>query len=105
VAGHVKLGTRGFVCMPENSFPVTSFVCYLYNMKRNGKRLSREKANQPPSPLNVYSNPKSTRTAKASQWASAGSDCGYGGEHELPECPAPSMVLACLSPACQTLKR
>ena len=105
VPERVNLGIREFVCMCENSFTVILFVCYLYNIKRNGKRLSTEKTNKPPSPLNVYSNPTSTCRAKASQWASAGSDYGYGGDYELPECHTPSTVLVCLSSACQTLKQ
>lgn len=105
VPERVNLGIRGFVCMCENSFTVLSFVCYLYNIKRSGRSLSMEKTNKPPSPLNVYSNPTSTQKAKASQWASAGSDYGYGGEYKLPECHAPSTVLVWLPSACQTLKR
>lgn len=78
------------------------FVCYLYNIKRNGKMLTTEKTNKSPSPLNVCSNPASTCMASVSQWAPAGSDYVYQGEHELPECHTPSCACVptfCLSDA------
>lgn len=65
VPERVNPGIHSFVC--ENSFTVMLFVWYLYNIKRNGTRLSTEQTNKPPSPLNVYSNPASMQKAKASQ--------------------------------------
>lgn len=53
----VNLGIHGFVCMCENSFSVILFVCYLYNIKRNGKRLSTEKTNKPPPPTQCVQQP------------------------------------------------
>lgn len=70
-------------------------ICTILNAMERG--LARKKQTSPPSPLNVYNNPTSTCKAKASQWASAGSDYEYGGEYELPECHTPSTVLVCLS--------
>lgn len=84
-----------------DSFTLGLFACYQCNIKRKGKRLSTEKPKQGSSPPSVCR----AQQGLAALWlpsASAGSDCGHGGESELPESHIPSTALVGPSSACQT---